>query len=71
MHDPDVKPNLDISKDEYMLKTKNTTVNHFYEKLLKLKDMMKTEHGRKLAEKRHQVMEQFLEEFFLEWEGKV
>ena len=47
----------------------NTTINHFHEKLLKLKDMMKTESGTKMASKRHEVMERFVKDFHDEWEG--
>jgi len=72
MHDPEIKPNVAITKEEYMKNhEKNTTINHFYEKLLKLKDMMKTETGKKMAEKRHKFMEDFLQEFLLEWDGKA
>jgi uncharacterized protein len=48
-----------------------STVAHFYEKLLKLKDMMKTKSGKEMAVKRHQVMEQYLEDFYAEWDGKL
>ncbi|KAL6068131.1 HD domain-containing protein [Balamuthia mandrillaris] len=50
---------------------KTTTINHFYEKLLKLKDMMKTESGKRIAEGRHQFMEQFLSQFYLEHDAKA
>lgn len=69
MYDPAIKPKENQSKEEY----KNTTaptINHFYEKLLLLKDKMNTETGKRLAESRHQYMLDFLHQFFNEWEGK-
>lgn len=54
---------------EYQEHTGSTSINHFYEKLLKLKDLMNTKTGKKLAQHRHKFMEKFLEEFFLEWDG--
>lgn len=71
LHDPNVKPRSDLSKGQYMKKDEQTTVNHFHEKLLKLKDLMKTKAGRKRAERRHKFMEEFLEEFYEEWVGKA
>ena len=69
MFNPDIKPNLEMTKEEY--KASNTpTINHFYEKLLLLKDKMNTKTGRKIAADRHQFMEQFLEQFYAEWDGK-
>jgi len=67
IYNPDLKVNLNMSKEEYK-KGDTSTINHFYEKLLKLKGMMNTPTGIKLAEKRHRFMEQFLEQFYEEWE---
>lgn len=65
MYDPSIKPQEFKSLEE--VKKKNTTVNHFYEKLLKLKDLMNTETGKILAKERHEYMENFLETFYKEW----
>ncbi len=69
IYNPEIKPNLTMTKEEYR---KNTwpSLNHFYEKMLLLKDRMNTETGKKLAEHRHKYMENFLEEFYQEREGK-
>ena len=69
MYNPQIKPNLKLSKEEY--KNNNApTINHFYEKLLLLKDKMNTATGKRLAEQRHQFMVQYLDQFYGEWEGK-
>jgi len=69
MYDPDIKPKHNMTREEYK-KNKGTAINHFYEKLLLLKDKMNTETGKKMAERRHEFMELYLEEFYNEWEGK-
>ncbi|XP_060193922.1 uncharacterized protein LOC132623207 [Lycium barbarum] len=71
LHDPRFQPRSDLSKENYMNKEEQTTVNHFHEKLLKLKDLMKTEAGKERAEKRHKFMEDFLKEFYEEWDGRA
>lgn len=68
LYDPDVPHAIHNSFEEYK-NHQGTTINHFFEKLLLLKDRMNTETGRQLAEQRHQFMELFLERFFLEWKG--
>jgi len=69
-HDPDVKPRTTMTEAEYR-NGRDTAINHFYEKLLKLKDLMNTDYGKKLAERRHQVMLDYLDQFYAEWEGTL
>ncbi|HLD02660.1 MAG TPA: HD domain-containing protein [Candidatus Nanoarchaeia archaeon] len=69
IYEPDIKPVMHGSFEEYK-SSKSSTINHFYEKLLLLKDRINTETGKKLAEKRHKFMERFLEQFFAEWNRK-
>jgi len=70
MYNPGIKPNLNMTKEEYKASTA-PTLNHFYEKLLLLKDRMNTSTGKQLAEHRHRFMEQYLSEFYLEWDGEL
>ncbi len=70
IYNPEIKPNLNMTKEEY--KNSNApTLNHFYEKLLLLKDKMNTNTGKSMAEHRHKYMEQFLDEFYKEWNGEL
>jgi len=69
MHDPSVEPQFNMTKEQYKASTA-PTINHFYEKLLLLKDKMNTETGKKIALGRHQFMETFLAQFYAEWDGE-
>ncbi|MDP5274435.1 HD domain-containing protein [Chengkuizengella axinellae] len=69
MHDPNAAPRTKINQEEYR-KTQATPINHFYEKLFKLKDLMNTESAKKIADERHQYMKEFVDRFYLEWDGK-
>uniref|UniRef100_A0A061S453 HD domain-containing protein n=1 Tax=Tetraselmis sp. GSL018 TaxID=582737 RepID=A0A061S453_9CHLO len=70
LHDPSVLPRRSLTKEAYTSGSAGqTTINHFHEKLLRLKGMMKTEAGRELAASRHRFLEEFLERFHAEWDG--
>lgn len=69
MHLSGTKPRLHTTKEEYF-SGNGSTIDHFYEKLLLLKERMNTATGKKMAEGRHHFMEKYLEQFFAEWEGK-
>ncbi len=69
IYNPEIKPQFHQSFEEYK-KNQGTSLNHFYEKLLLLKDLMNTKTGREIAEKRDQFMKQFLNSFLCEWEGQ-
>lgn len=69
LHHPDIDPQLHDSFEEYK-KTTAPTINHFYEKLLLLKDRMNTKAAQEIAEERHDFMENFLAQFFSEWDCK-
>jgi uncharacterized protein len=70
LYDPTVKPNMNMNKEEYKT-NKAPTINHFYEKLLLLKDRMNTETGKQLARQRHEFMVSYLKQFYGEWDGKL
>lgn len=70
LYNPEIKPNLNMTKEEYKNSTA-PTINHFYEKLLLLKDKMNTPKGKELAQQRHEFMEQFLAQFYKEWNGEM
>lgn len=70
LHNPSIPPNLNMSKEEYKNSTA-PTINHFYEKLLLLKDKMNTRTGKELAKQRHQFMLDYLVQFDDEWMGKI
>jgi uncharacterized protein len=69
IYDPNIAPKFNMSKEEYK-NSEAPTINHFYEKLLLLKDKMNTESGKKIADERHLYMENFLSQFYAEWEGE-
>jgi uncharacterized protein len=69
LYDPTIPVNMKMSREEYK-NNQAPTINHFYEKLLLLKERMNTETGRKLAAQRHQFMEDYLKQFYQEWEGE-
>ncbi len=69
IYDPSITPKLTMTVEEYKASTA-PTINHFYEKLLLLKDRMNTKTGKKMAEKRHLFMDAFLNQFYAEWEGE-
>jgi uncharacterized protein len=69
IYDPNVPPNPNISREEYKT-TEAPSINHFYEKLLKLKGMMYTSYGKQLAKERHYFLEEYLKRFYAEWEGE-
>ncbi|WP_426062524.1 HD domain-containing protein [Flavobacterium sp. DSP2-3-1] len=69
IYDPKIAPNSSMTKEEYK-KNDSPTLNHFYEKLLLLKDKMNTETGKQIAQERHRYMEGFLAQFYAEWEGE-
>ncbi len=70
IYNPEILPNLKMTKEEYK-NSDSPTINHFYEKLLMLKDKMNTKTGKKIAQKRHEFMETFLEQFYEEWRGNT
>jgi len=69
LYDPDVKPMVHKDLDSYH-KNRSHTINHFYEKLLKLKELIHTNTAKEIANERHEFMELFLKQFYKEWEGK-
>ena len=66
MYNPDILPRIGMNKVQYQNGT-TTSINHFYEKLLVLKDLMNTAKGKELAQERHDFMLKFLDEFYREW----
>ena len=70
LYDPAIAPKLNMTKEEYK-KGDNPTINHFYEKLLLLKDRMNTQKGKQIAQERHLFMEKFLEQFYAEWDTNL
>ena len=70
LYNPNIQPNMNMNKEEYK-NSESPTLNHFYEKLLLLKDKMNTETGKKIAQKRHNFMMTFLSQFYAEWDGEV
>lgn len=69
VHDPEMKPRENLSLEEYR-SGKDTAIMHFYEKLLKVKDTMNTDYARTMAEGRHKYLENYLEQFYAEWDAR-
>ena len=69
LFDPEIQPSLNMSKEEYKNST-SPTINHFYEKLLLLKDRMNTKSAKRIATERHRFMERYLDQFYAEWDGR-
>lgn len=69
LYDPAIAPDMHMTKEAYKTSA-SPTINHFYEKLLLLKDRMNTATGKALAEERHVFMERYLEQFYREWNGQ-
>ena len=70
IYDPSIKPELHDSSEKYF-KNNGSSISHFYEKLLLLKDLMNTKAGKKMAEERHIFMEKYLDQFYKEWNQEV
>ncbi len=70
IYNPEIAPNMHMDKEQYK-KSDAPTINHFYEKLLLLKDKMNTATAKKIAQRRHDFMERFLAQFYSEWEGEL
>ncbi len=70
IYNPEIEPNLNMTKEEYK-KSTAPTINHFYEKLLLIKDKMNTKTGKRIAKERHIYMEKYLEQFYTEWRGNA
>lgn len=68
IHDPAIPPRGEMTAEEYR-NGKSTAINHFHEKLLKLKDLVNTDSAKRIAEERHRYMEQYVEQFYEEWDG--
>ena len=69
IQNPEMKPREELTPEEYR-NGESTAIMHFYEKLLKLKDLMNTKYGNELAKGRHEFLETYLEQFYAEWDGK-
>jgi len=70
IYEPSIRPNKKMTQEEYKT-TDAPSINHFYEKLLKIKDMIYTKLGKKIARKRHRFLNLYLKEFYKEWKGKL
>lgn len=70
MYDPDKSPEKHENFEQYK-NSQGHTINHFYEKLLLLKDLLNTRCAKKIALKRHRFMEKYLEQFYKEWDGRI